>query len=242
LFNKKEEKMAQNKITWLSHACFSIETSQGKTILIDPWLTDNPLSPVSVADIDKADVILVTHDHFDHCGDAVAISQKTGGIVVGFPETVGKFKTGQALPEGNVVSGGMGMNIGGTVDIAGIGITMTQAFHSTESGAPCGYILTLEDGTAVYHAGDTGIFESMKTLGDLYSIDVALLPIGSCFTMDPYQAAWALKLLRPKKVIPMHYRTFPLLIQDADGFVEKAKELAPDVEVVVLNPGDTHLT
>lgn len=234
--------MAENKITWFSHACFCIETSKGKTILIDPWFTNNPLSPVSVDEIDKADVILVTHDHFDHCADAVAISQKTGGIVVGFPETVGKFKAGEALPEGNVVSGGMGMNIGGSVDIAGIGITMTQAFHSSESGAPCGYIVTLEDGTVVYHAGDTGIFESMRTLGDLYSIDVALLPIGSCFTMDPYQAAWALKLLRPKKVIPMHYKTFPLLVQDADGFVSKAAELAPDVEVVVLNPGDAHVT
>jgi L-ascorbate metabolism protein UlaG (beta-lactamase superfamily) len=132
------------------------------------------------------------------------------------------------------------MNIGGTVDIEGIGITMTQAFHSSESGAPCGYIVTLEDGTVIYHAGDTGIFESMKTLGDLYSIDMALLPIGSCFTMDPYQAAWAIKLLRPKKVIPLHYKTFPLLVQDADGFVNKAKELAPDVKVVVLNPGDTY--
>jgi L-ascorbate metabolism protein UlaG (beta-lactamase superfamily) len=232
--------MAGNKITWFSHACFSIETSKGKTILIDPWLTNNPLSPVSVDAIDRADMILVTHDHFDHCADVVAISQKTGALVVGFPETVGKFKAGQALPEGNVVSGGMGMNIGGTVDIEGIHVTMTQAFHSSESGSPCGYIVTLEDGTVIYHAGDTGIFESMKTLGDLYAIDVALLPIGSCFTMDPYQAAWALKLLRPKKVIPMHYRTFPLLVQDAHGFVKKAAELAPDVEVVVLDPGETY--
>jgi len=230
--------MGANKITWFSHASFSIETSKGKTILIDPWFTNNPLSPVSVDAVDKANMILVTHDHFDHCADAVALSQKTGAIVVGFPETVGKFKTGQALPEGNVVSGGMGMNIGGTVEIDGIQVTMTQAFHSSESGSPCGYIVTLEDGKKIYHAGDTGIFESMKTLGDLYAIDVALLPIGSCFTMDPYQAAWALKLLRPKMAIPMHYKTFPLLVQTADDFVTQARELAPDVEVVVLNPGD----
>jgi len=230
--------MGANKITWFSHASFSIETSRGKAILIDPWFTNNPLSPISVDAVDKADMILVTHDHFDHCADVVALSQKTGAIVVGFPETVGKFKTGQALPEGNVVSGGMGMNIGGTVTIDGIQVTMTQAFHSSESGSPCGYIVTLEDGMKIYHAGDTGIFESMKTLGDLYAIDVALLPIGSCFTMDPYQAAWALKLLRPKKAIPMHYKTFPLLVQTADDFVTQARELAPDVEVVVLNPGD----
>ena len=231
--------MAGNTIKWLSHAGFSIETSAGKTILIDPWLTNNPLSPVTVDDITDVDIVLVTHDHFDHCADAVAVSRKTGAIVVGFPETVGKFKTGQSLPEGNVVSGGMGMNIGGTVDIDGIGVTMTQAFHSSETGSPCGYIVKLEDGTVVYHAGDTGIFGSMKTLGDLYAIDVALVPIGSCFTMDPYQAAWALKLLRPKKAIPMHYKTFPLLEQDADRFVAQAKELAPDVAVVVLDPGQT---
>ena len=230
--------MKDNTITWFGHASFRIETSRGKTIWIDPWFTNNPLSPVAVDAVDRADLILVTHDHFDHSADAVAISQKTGGIVVGIPETVGKFKADQDLPEGNVVSGGMGMNIGGTVTIEDVQVTMTQAFHSSESGAPCGYILTLEDGVRVYHAGDTGIFESMKTLGDLYAIDVALLPIGSCFTMDPYQAAWSLRLLRPKKAIPMHYKTFPLLVQSADAFVRQAGVLAPDVEVVVLNPGD----
>ena len=233
--------MADNIIKWLSHSCFSIQTSHRKTIFIDPWLTNNPLSPVSVDDIISADLVLVTHDHFDHCADAVAISQKTGAIVVGFPETVGKFKTDHALHEGNVVSGGMGMNIGGTVDIDGIAVTMTQAFHSSESGSPCGYIIKLEDGTTVYHAGDTGVFESMKTLGDLYAIDVALLPIGSCFTMDPHQAAWALKLLRPKKAIPMHYKTFPLLEQGAEGFVAKAKETAPDVDIIVLDPGEEYI-
>ena len=229
--------MSENTIKWLSHSCFLIKTSQGKTIIIDPWLTNNPLSNVSVDDIAQADMVLVTHEHFDHCTDAVAISQKTGAIVIGLPETVGKFIAGQALPEGKVVSGGMGMNIGGTVYVDGIAITMTQAVHSSESGVPCGYIVKLEDGSTVYHAGDTGVFESMKTLGDLYAIDVALLPIGGCFTMDPIQAAWALKLLRPKKAIPMHYKTFPLLEQSAEGFVNKAKELAPDVQIVTLDPG-----
>lgn len=229
--------MSGNAIKWLSHSCFSIQTSKGKTIIIDPWLTNNPLSAVSINDISRADLVLVTHDHFDHCADVVAISQKTGAIVVGFPETVGKFKADQALPEGNVVSGGMGMNIGGTVYFGGIAVTMTQAFHSSQSGAPCGYIIKLEDGVIVYHAGDTGVFESMKTLGDLYAIDVALLPIGGCFTMDSMQAAWALKLLRPKIAIPMHYKTFPLLEQSAEEFVKKAKESAPEVQIIILDPG-----
>lgn len=232
--------MAGNSIKWLSHACFSIQTSRGKTILIDPWITDNPLCPVTIDDIDKVDIILVTHDHFDHSVNVTEISQKTGATVIGFPETVGRLKTGQSLPEGNVIFGGIGMNIGGTATVDDIAITMTQAFHSSETGAPCGYIIKLEDGSTIYHAGDTGIFESMKTLGDLYDIDVALLPIGSCFTMDPFQAAAALTLLNPKKAIPMHYKTFPILEQDAAGFVELAKAQAPDVEVIVLDPGQDY--
>lgn len=227
-----------NSIRWLSHSFFSITTSENKVILIDPWINGNPLCPIKLDDITKADLVLVTHDHFDHCGDAVGISDKTGAIVVGQPETVGRLKTDHSLPEGNVILGGMGMNTGGSVNVDGIVITMTQAFHSSETGSPCGYILKLEDGTTLYHAGDTGIFESMKTLGDLYRIDVALLPIGSSFTMDSTQAAFALKLLRPKKAIPMHFKTFPVLEQDADRFAALAKKEAPDVELIVLDPGE----
>jgi len=230
----------QNTLKWLGHACFSITTSKGKVILIDPWITGNPVCPVTLAEIENVDMILVTHDHFDHSANVAEISQKTGATVVGFPETVGKLKTGHALPEGNVIFGGIGMNIGGTATIDDISITMTQAFHSSETGAPCGYLIRLENGPIVYHAGDTGIFASMQTLGDLYPIDVALLPVGSCFTMDPVQAAAALKLLRPKKAIPMHYKTFPILEQDAAGFVRLAQAQAPDVAVVVLEPGEAY--
>ena len=237
---KGGDKVQQNTLKWLGHACFSITTSKGKVILIDPWITGNPVCPVTLAEIENVDMILVTHDHFDHSANVAEISQKTGATVVGFPETVGKLKTGHALPEGNVIFGGIGMNIGGTATIDDISITMTQAFHSSETGAPCGYLIRLENGPIVYHAGDTGIFASMQTLGDLYPIDVALLPVGSCFTMDPVQAAAALKLLRPKKAIPMHYKTFPILEQDAAGFVRLAKARAPDVEVVVLEPGEAY--
>ncbi|PIU84378.1 MAG: metal-dependent hydrolase, partial [Deltaproteobacteria bacterium CG06_land_8_20_14_3_00_44_19] len=215
----------------MSHAFFSITTSKGKVILIDPWIDGNPLCPVKIGDITKADLILVTHDHFDHSANAADISKKTGGVVIGQPETVGRLKTGLSLPERNAVFGGMGMNIGGSATIDGITVTMTQAFHSSETGSPCGYIIKLENGLTIYHAGDTGIFASMKTLGDVYAIDIALLPIGSCFTMDPIQAAAALKLLRPRRVIPMHYKTFPILEQDASRFVDLAKKEAPGVEL-----------
>jgi len=229
-----------NSITWLSHAFFQVETSGGKLIFIDPWITDNPLCPIKLRDITRAELVLVTHDHFDHASDAADISKKTGAIVVGCPETVGKLKAGRALPEGQVIFGGFGMNIGGTAQVDGISVTMTQALHSSETGVSTGYIVRLEDGTTIYHAGDTGIFEGMRLFGELYGIDIALLPIGSCFTMDPFQAAHAVKIIKPKKVIPMHYMTFPILEQDASRFVNLVKEKAPEVEVIVLNPGEKH--
>lgn len=229
-----------NSIRWLSHSFFRVETSKGKVIFIDPWITNNPLCPVKLEDINKADLVLVTHDHFDHSANVADIANKTGATVVGCPETVGKLKTGQGLPEGQVVFWGIGMNIGGTARVGDISITMTQAFHSSETGVPTGYIVKLEDGTTIYHAGDTGIFSSMKLLGELYNIDIALLPIGSCFTMDPVQAAHAVKLIKPKKVIPMHYRTFPILEQDASLFVSLVKEKTPEVEIIVLAPGEAY--
>ncbi len=129
------------------------------------------------------------------------------------------------------------MNTGGTSEVDGVFITMTQAFHSGTSN-PNGYVVKLEDGKTIYHAGDTGIFSSMEILGDIYGIDLAMLPIGSVFTMDPLQAAVAAKMLKCKKVIPMHYKTFPFLVSDPSSFVQLAQEKAPGVEVVPLNPGE----
>ncbi|MFH1775124.1 MAG: metal-dependent hydrolase [Chloroflexota bacterium] len=220
-------------IKWLGHAGFLISSPGAKTIVIDPWLTDNPLSPIKPADITAADMVLVTHDHFDHIADAGDIAKKTGATLVAVPETVNKLSQDFEIAGDKIAL----MNIGGSVSLAGITITMTQAFHSSATGVPCGYIIELEDGTTIYHAGDTGIFDSMGLLGELYQLDLALLPIGSVFTMDPHQAVKALTLLKPVKVIPMHYKTFPVLEQSADRFVELAKKAAPGVEVIVLEPG-----
>ncbi|MFC1592692.1 MBL fold metallo-hydrolase [Candidatus Omnitrophota bacterium] len=118
----------------------------------------------------------------------------------------------------------MGMNVSDSVTIDRITVTMTQAFHSSAIGTPAGYIIKLEDGTVIYHTGDTGIFDSMRLFGELYRIDLALLPIGSVFTMDAYQAAKALSLLKTEKVMPIHYRTFPILGQSADRFVDLVKK------------------
>lgn len=227
-------------LKWLGHSCFQLQTAKDKVLFIDPWIAGNPLCPIKLKDITRADIVLITHDHFDHVSNAADIARQTGALVIGCPETVGKLKTGHALPEGQVVLGGIGMNIGGTVQVYGVSITMTQALHSSETGVPVGYIIKTEDGTTIYHAGDTGVFGSMLLLGELYPIDIALLPIGSCFTMDPQQAAAAVKMLKPRIVIPMHYGTFPVLEPDAARFAALVKEKTPAVEVIVLKPGQEY--
>lgn len=231
--------MAETKIMWLAHAGFRISTGNGKLLYIDPWI-ENPLSPVTVDDVGEATMVLVTHDHFDHVGQAAEIVKKTGALLVANVETARRMQSDFQIPEEKVCYFGYGMNIGGSLLYEGITVIMTQAFHSTETGAPCGYIIKVEDGTTMYHAGDTGIFDSMKTFGERYKIDVAMLPIGSVFTMDPLQAAWAAKMIAPRTVIPMHYKTFPILVQDPREFVEIAGREAPGVDIVVLNPGEEY--
>ena len=231
--------MAKTTIKWLSHAGFQITSNSGKILYIDPWF-ENPLSAFNINDVKEAAMVLVTHDHFDHVGQAADVVKKTGGLLVANVETARRLQSESHIPAEKVCYFGYGMNIGGNLLYEGISVTMTQAFHSTATGAPCGYIIKLEDGTTIYHAGDTGLFDSMKIFGELYKIDVALLPIGSVFTMDPLQAAWAVKMISPKKVIPMHYKTFPILIQDPKEFVDLTRREAPNVEVVVLNPGQEY--
>jgi len=232
--------MASKKIKWLGHAGFQITSEKGKVIIVDPWLTDNPLATCRAENITRADVVLVTHDHFDHIADAALIVKATGATLVGMPETVGRLKEEEKVPDSQIVYG-MGMNIGGTAFFDDISITMTQAFHSSQTASPAGYIIRLEDGFTLYHAGDTGIFSSMKLLGELFPINLAMLPIGGVFTMDPSQAASAAKLLGASTVIPMHFKTFPILEQDASSFKEIMDKEAPDIEVVVLEPGQDYV-
>ena len=232
--------MGEVKVKWLGHASFQITSANGKNILIDPWFEGNPSCVTTLGDVGEVDYILVTHDHFDHMGQAVDIALSSKAIVVGMVETMGKLQNEMGVPPEQVVNGGFGMNIGGTSELDGIKVTMTQAFHSSETGSACGYVIALENGKTIYHAGDTGIFATMATIGEMYPLDLALLPVGSIFTMDPYQAAHSLTLLKPKAVVPMHYQTFPILEPDAGNFTKLAKEKAPGVEVVALNPGEEH--
>jgi L-ascorbate metabolism protein UlaG (beta-lactamase superfamily) len=225
------------KIRWLGHSGFSIQDPSGKTVLIDPWLQGNPKAPGGPETVRKADLMLLTHDHADHVSDASAIARKTGALVVGILELVADLKA-KGLPESLLINGGMGMNIGGTVELKGFAITMTEAHHSSAAGSPVGYVVRTPSGTTVYHSGDTGIFAGMALIGELYPIDVALLPIGSYFTMDYRQAAKAASLLRAGTVIPMHFGTFPVLEPTADRFVAEMKRNSPSIRVIVLEPGE----
>lgn len=225
------------KIRWLGHSGFSLQDPSGKTVLIDPWFQGNPAAPSGPEEVRKAEFLLLTHDHFDHSADAAVLARQTGALVVGIFELIGELKS-RGIPESQLLHGGNGMNIGGTVVLDGFSFTMTEARHSCTLGAPAGYVIQTPSGLTVYHSGDTGIFAGMSLIGDLYPIDVALLPIGSVFTMDYRQAARAAALLSAKTVIPMHFGTFPILEPNADRFVAEMKKVAPGTRVVVLSPGE----
>ncbi|MGM0420279.1 MAG: metal-dependent hydrolase [Bacillota bacterium] len=227
-----------NRIRWFGHSFFEIITGDDRTILIDPFLEDNPLIPEGVVP-EKADLILTTHDHFDHL-ESIESLLAPEGMIAGQPEVLQKIKNEhEGLKDINFINQGMGMNIGGTIEVDGLKITMVQAFHSSEVGSPCGFVLTLPDGKTIYHAGDTGVFSSMELIGELYNLNLALLPIGSVFTMDPRQASIAVRLLKPEVVIPMHYGTFPVLVESADEFVRLAGHQYAEAEIKPLNPGDS---
>lgn len=227
-----------HQLKWLGHSAWQLTTTQGKVLLIDPWLDGNPMAPCTIDELPQADYILITHDHSDHAGDVVAVAKQTGATLIAQPETATRYQN-EGLPNEQVIHG-IGMNIGGSVELEGLKVTMTEAYHSSETGDPAGYILTLEDGKVLYCSGDTGLHCNMRTWGELFDIDVALLPIGDVFTMDPLHAAHALRLLgQPPAALPMHYRTFPILTQSADDFIAHAKEHAPETQVHVLEPGET---
>lgn len=227
-----------HELRWLGHSGWEITTAQGRKVLIDPWLSENPVAPDSIEALGPAEYVLITHDHFDHASDAVAVAHATGATLVGQPEVVHRCQR-DGSSDGKRFEA-VEMNIGGSVDLEGLKVTMTDAYHSSESGTPAGYILTLENGQVIYHLGDTGLHVNMSTWGELFDIDVALVPIGDRFTMDGRQAAHALKWLKPKHALPMHYRTFRLLAQSAEDFVEHAKRTAPEVEIHLLDPGGTY--
>ncbi|MFW5734065.1 MAG: metal-dependent hydrolase [Oceanidesulfovibrio sp.] len=221
-------------ITWHGHSNFQL-TSGDASVIIDPFFEGNAFATVEPGSIETLDGILVTHDHGDHVGQAVELARRTGAMVGAVVGTAGKLMD-QGVPQEQILNG-IGFNIGGSVQVKSVTVTMTQAYHSSESGVAVGYILTFPDGYTVYHAGDTGIFAGMELWGQLYSIDLALLPIGGVFTMDPRQAAMACRLLQCDCVAPMHWGTFPVLEESTTEFERLLKQEAPDCEMLHLTPG-----
>ncbi|MEM1733075.1 MAG: metal-dependent hydrolase [Pyrobaculum sp.] len=220
------------QVKWLGHSAFIVELSSIK-LLIDPWIS-NPLSPLSLQDVVnlKPTHILITHDHFDHFGEAVEIAKATGAPIVGtFELTLEVAEKG--VPEAQT----MPMNIGGTIKLGeGVEIYMTPALHTANRGAPSGFVIASPEGN-IYHAGDTALFRDMELIGELYDLDIALLPIGSVFTMGPREAAIAVQFLRPRRVVPMHYNTFPLIKQDPEDFKTRVEAISRS-RVYVMRPGD----
>ncbi len=221
-------------ITW--HGQSNIQASGGGvTLLVDPFFEGNPCCSLNWSQIPKPDAVLVTHDHHDHVGQAVEICRATGAMLCCVVGTAQKLLDAGLPPK--QLANGIGFNIGGTVVIKGTAITMTQAFHSSESGVPTGFIVRMPNGFTFYHAGDTGIFGSMALLGELYPLDLAILPVGGVFTMDARQAATACGLLKARAVLPIHWGTFPALAQSTDDFQRELGTRAPACRFIPLRPG-----
>ena len=221
-------------ITWYGHSAFKISAPEAQ-VVIDPFFA--PSAGVTADAAGGVDIVLVTHDHADHVGDAVSLCRRTGAVLGAIVGTAGKLAE-EGVPTEQIING-IGFNMGGTVTHKGVSVTMTQAYHSSESGSPAGYIVRMPDGLTVYHAGDTCVFSGMELWGQLYDIDVALLPVGGVFTMDARQAALACKLLRCKAVVPMHWGTFPLLAQNTAGFKAELARLQLSCHCVEMVPGET---
>jgi L-ascorbate metabolism protein UlaG (beta-lactamase superfamily) len=225
-----------NSVTWVGHGTWIWETSEGRRIMVDPWLKGNPAAPAELHNPWPLDAVLITHAHFDHVGDAVDTIKQTGAHSVSIFE-IGAWLESQGCQ--NVVQ----MNMGGTVEVAGCKVTMVQAVHScgllegdhlVEGGDPAGFVIEFPDGLIVYQAGDTDVFGDMALIEEIYKPDVAVLPVGDHFTMGPRQAAHAVRLLGVKQVLCGHFGTFPVLA----GTPEALRALVPaTVEVPDMTPG-----
>jgi L-ascorbate metabolism protein UlaG (beta-lactamase superfamily) len=228
--------MADTTLTWLGHAAFRLDTSGGKRIYVDPFLHGNPKCPAGEQEPERADIVAVTHGHGDHVGDTVALAKQHGAKVVAQVELAGWLGK-QGVDEGSLV----GFNKGGTVDVDGVKFTLVNAYHSNSApdgsygGEAAGYVIETENGTKLYFAGDTCVFGDMALIGRIYAPDVAILPIGDHYTMGPREAAVALELLGVKRCVPGHWGTFPILT----GTPQKLAELAPNVQVEQLEPGES---
>ncbi len=222
------------QFTWLGHSTFVFETD-GHHFVVDPFLTGNPLAAATPDEID-AEIIFLSHAHGDHSGDAIAIAQRTGALLVSNAE-IADWASAQGVEA-------HGMNTGGGFDFDFVHARQTIAFHSssfpdgTYGGNPNGFIFTTRDQQRLYFAGDTALFSDMSLIGD-YGIDVAFLPVGDNFTMGPEDALKAIELIRPRLVVPMHYNTFPVIMIDVAGWANRVSS-ETSAQPIVLDPGGTY--
>jgi L-ascorbate metabolism protein UlaG (beta-lactamase superfamily) len=224
------------QITWLGHGTFQFKLPSGQVILMDPWTDGNPAYPKGYQ-IERIDTMCISHGHFDHIHDAVPLAAKFA------PEVVAIFETAHWL-ESKGVGKTRPMNKGGSQKVGDVTVTMTHAIHSCGilddgkiiyGGEAAGYILHLPDKRVVYFAGDTNVFSDMALIEQLYHPELAFLPIGDLYTMSPHEAAMACRLLRARKVIPMHFGTFPPLTGRPDALRERIRGL--ETEIWELEPG-----
>jgi L-ascorbate metabolism protein UlaG (beta-lactamase superfamily) len=232
-------------LTWLGHSAFRVDTPSGKRIYVDPFLNGNPRCPEVEREPERVDAIFITHGHNDHVGDTLDLAKKFQCPVVA-PVELRDYLEIQGYPS----DGPHDPNKGGTVDLDGIKVTLTHAQHSSSfvsesksgegydiqyTGEPCGLVFDFGEGPKLYFAGDTNVFGDMALIARLYAPDVAILPIGGHYTMDPKEASVALELLGVKRCVPCHYGTFPVLA----GTPDQLRELAPGVEVISPEPGES---
>ena|SRR5436190_10663141 len=230
--------MQKLSFTWLGHSTFIFRSPGGKRVIVDPWVSTNPSCPESAKHVGALDLMLVTHGHGDHSGDAVSVGRSSGAQVVA-PFELAVWLQRKGLQHVT------GMNPGGTLDMLGLTVTMVQAVHSSSvedngeviySGVASGYVIKFEDRTTVYFAGDTSVFGDMRLIAELYKPSMAFLPIGDLYTMGPVEAAKACELLGVAQVVPMHYGTFPALT----GTPAKLRELLrSQTQVLELRPGES---
>ncbi len=233
------------QITWYGHSCVEVRTPGGQVVLIDPWFS-NPMSPKDQSAVDRCDVMLVTHGHFDHTGDMLPIASRTRPVWPAIHEMDLWLHRNYAHADGVI-----GMNKGGTVEAAGLQVTMVPADHSAGDwnaagettlylGEPAGFVVELENGFRLYHAGDTTVTGDLRLIGELYRPDLAMLPIGGHYTMGPREAALAIEMLGVRDVLPLHYGTFPVLTgTPAQLRDELAARGLGDVVVHEPAPGET---